>query len=608
MAFYFNLQVISNANALLGTTTYLIETVFPYQTTNSKGSTITATSTEVGFFPTPSSAPFQTTTIVTTTGADGRPTVITETLRPTTATYRGTTYTGTITQAPSNPTSAGTTPLVYASTFPSGPGVSYSYTSVTTNTHSGSNPILGPWPLCWFCPPGSNGIVLFGFSFGTIYPPGGPPPGPAPALSIQFPGITIDPQGNPSYSSAPSNSPTSASTSCQSTQKATSCTAYCTSTSKQGSPSSTLTCSSTTCVTGIPACSATATTTTVTTSQTDIACPQFTPDPLWDPIEVCLSLNSFLAPADSIKVPYDGCGLCGISEYNMGPYNEDDDDEENVLKKAKRWETDGTDFFNYAPLRPRAGNGGDSPKTVTTLGSCTLTTPTTIGPNGRPTGIPVVQPGYATGGKYWLSSELANNLDPNQAATMTRWLVASDVECTPTLTVVGASSMQTKGPNMGNPSLDHAWERSWMTEFFQAMLSSSGYDCSVLQNAFFTNTCNYLQGVWASMPGDTYWDFVGVDGTSNILKTNVSYAIFFLTWYLLKLGKIKTGAVLRTAQNLPTNPKAKFQKTDAPKVRTKAYSSIAKVWKDIGLGCEVWHHPATLQMLDRTNNRIYNAL
>lgn len=79
------------------------------------------------------------------------------------------------------------------------PSVSFSSTSVESNTHdSDGYPVLGPWPLCWSCPPGSNGIILRGFPGPGIFPPAGPPPG----FATPFPAITIAPNGIPSYQSS----------------------------------------------------------------------------------------------------------------------------------------------------------------------------------------------------------------------------------------------------------------------------------------------------------------------------------------------------------------------------------------------------------------------
>lgn len=132
--------------------------------------------------------PGATVTTFTQVGADGTSTVSVQTLRkylinspvyiadrveePVTTTNAqgiGTTSTSTagsvfITIPPSRG-------LTTYSVFP--PGAYWSTTSVSTNTHDSSgHPILGPWPGCWFCPPGSHGYILLGFLPG-VYPPGG---------------------------------------------------------------------------------------------------------------------------------------------------------------------------------------------------------------------------------------------------------------------------------------------------------------------------------------------------------------------------------------------------------------------------------------------------
>ena len=152
-----------------GTTTLLIETVYYIHTTLSNGATLDYYSTQFGAFPTPTRGYAST----VTTNVGGNPTTFTETLIPTTATYSGSTYTGTITQAPT--TTSGTPPpgLTTITNF-NYSTVSWATTSVQSNTRDSSgHPVLGPWPICWFCPPGSHGFVLFGFNLPGIYPPGG---------------------------------------------------------------------------------------------------------------------------------------------------------------------------------------------------------------------------------------------------------------------------------------------------------------------------------------------------------------------------------------------------------------------------------------------------
>ncbi|KFY81732.1 hypothetical protein V498_08700 [Pseudogymnoascus sp. VKM F-4517 (FW-2822)] len=147
----------------------------------------------------PPSASSGTVTTVTTTRPDGQSTTYIETLVPTTATdSAGHVVTGTITKGPTA-TSTDDPALITYTTFP--PGVSASSTSVTHNTHdSQGNPILGPWPGCWFCPPGSFGWKLFGIGPG-VFPRGGPPAG----FPNQFPRITIKPNGDPEYESSSSS-------------------------------------------------------------------------------------------------------------------------------------------------------------------------------------------------------------------------------------------------------------------------------------------------------------------------------------------------------------------------------------------------------------------
>jgi len=160
--------------------------------------------------------------------------------------------------------------------------VSYESTSVGYNTRDPEgHPVLGPWPLCWFCPPGSEGTVIIGLPPGPgVYPPPRPggPPGP-PGFSISFPTITIGPNGNPTYKSSPEPTPeptasptesvsersTSSSSSSCSTRTVTQITYYVSyKTDDRGSTIGTATTS--TYSTDVSGCTVTATTATSTTA------------------------------------------------------------------------------------------------------------------------------------------------------------------------------------------------------------------------------------------------------------------------------------------------------------------------------------------------------
>jgi len=136
----------------------------PVTTTDAQGRPTTSTSTQAAGLPGGNSSngsPLgDTVTTVTTTDMNGQATTYPETLVPTTTTdSSGRIYTGTITEAPET-TYPPNPSLTTFTTFPS--GISWSTTSAASNTYdSNGYPVLGPWPLCWFCPPGSNGIVLF---------------------------------------------------------------------------------------------------------------------------------------------------------------------------------------------------------------------------------------------------------------------------------------------------------------------------------------------------------------------------------------------------------------------------------------------------------------
>lgn len=164
--------------------------------------------------------------IVTTTVKDSKGSIVVETLtRSTTASYSatatdsshtvevltttatdssGSVVIGLITQdSTPSPTGMVISDLPSYTSFP--PSVTWESISVESNTHGpGGHPILAPWPICWFCPPGSKGLELIGFPGPGVFPPPGSPPGPLPGLPpflMNFPTLTIGPNGDPSYES-----------------------------------------------------------------------------------------------------------------------------------------------------------------------------------------------------------------------------------------------------------------------------------------------------------------------------------------------------------------------------------------------------------------------
>jgi hypothetical protein len=101
--------------------------------------------------------------------------------------------------------------LTHFTLFPTDPPIAITTGSMTYSKGGHDNdhhPILPP--LCWFCPkkkpPNLVGWLLGGFKGPGIFPSGGPPAG----FDIPFPEITVDPNGDPTFSSEPPESePTS---------------------------------------------------------------------------------------------------------------------------------------------------------------------------------------------------------------------------------------------------------------------------------------------------------------------------------------------------------------------------------------------------------------
>ncbi|KAJ5358173.1 hypothetical protein N7541_005331 [Penicillium brevicompactum] len=96
--------------------------------------------------------------------------------------------------------------------------------TVGTDHHTTFIPIVGG-PLCWFCPPNTDaGFGLFGMGSPGVYPPGPPPPG----FPSSLPAITVNSEGQPTYSKStsdptPTNEPSSSSISSSSSTSSLSC-------------------------------------------------------------------------------------------------------------------------------------------------------------------------------------------------------------------------------------------------------------------------------------------------------------------------------------------------------------------------------------------------
>ena len=249
-------------HATSSTTAEVITTTFK----DSKGSTAVETITK----PAPTS----------TDGATLESTTNLEVLTTTATDSAGSSVVGFITkQSTTASEDLTTSDLPTLTEFPT--SVSYQTTSVGYNTRDDDgHPVLGPWPLCWFCPPGSKGTVIVGLPPGPgVYPPPRPdgPPGP-PGFSISFPSITIGPNGNPTYkplseptpepnpspTESGSERPTSSSSSSCTTETVTQITYYVSyKTDGKGSTISTATTS--TYSTDVSGCTVIATTATSTT-------------------------------------------------------------------------------------------------------------------------------------------------------------------------------------------------------------------------------------------------------------------------------------------------------------------------------------------------------
>ncbi|KUI54633.1 hypothetical protein VP1G_10694 [Cytospora mali] len=103
-----------------------------------------------------------------------------------------------------------------------------STTGISTATHDSHGWPIIPVLHCWFCPPGGGsdgGIIIPGVTGPGILPPPSADVESSLGFSTNMPSITLDSQGDPTYSSEPTSNPTTKPTTSASSSSSATCTA-----------------------------------------------------------------------------------------------------------------------------------------------------------------------------------------------------------------------------------------------------------------------------------------------------------------------------------------------------------------------------------------------
>ncbi|MCJ1375330.1 hypothetical protein MMC20_006565 [Loxospora ochrophaea] len=376
-------------------------------------------------------------------------------------------------------------------------------------------------------------------------------------------------------STASKSSTSSSSASCTAIETASDCSVFC------GTQSSaTVQSCSTTCYSTVTGCSITGTT---TTSSIGDSCP-LTTDSSGSTITGCITCSWINNP------------LPTSSDLGYGPGFEPEDDGYEQVTQRKRAARAIAGRTTFAPMiTPEPGylQKRDNPTSKVKA----------IGPNGNMCELltpdaasPVTRPAW-TGGNTWLDSDLANNVEETQRG-MVRWYTSTstgDPACTPILTVINAQEMEMQGNLRGTPTIDHVWEKGWMNEWWVQVVGTgeNQLSCPQINEVFFKGNCpgNRMAPIWDAMPGDSYWDMIGMSlGVNNDCK-----------------GMLADGQrVAKQVANQVT--KKAVSSSDTWKVMSKKFRDKLDLLKNIALGCSLWSSADVSGPLEASNNRIYNSL
>ncbi|KAI0470502.1 hypothetical protein GGR56DRAFT_683891 [Xylariaceae sp. FL0804] len=243
-------------------------------------------------------------------------------------------------------------------------------------------------------------------------------------------------------------------------------------------------------------------------------------------------------------------------------------------------------------LAPRAA------KAVASFGSCALATPVSI--PGNPGGI-----------QFWKADNVGfknANQAPAKAASQAvpRWYstTVEPATCTPAVVQRDVAAYP-DGKNSKSPqraSMDHSWEKGWLTTFFESiiddntppLLGTSGtgngkISCSDFNNYMFSGTQNLLKAIYDGLPSSANIDQLDFIGMTATLNDNCKGAISNPSRHFSGLNKI---IALDVTQGVPI--------MDALDNMNKKFAQLER----IRLGVYMTNLGENKNVADKTNNRL----
>ncbi|KAI0179934.1 hypothetical protein GGR52DRAFT_587445, partial [Hypoxylon sp. FL1284] len=300
-------------------------------------------------------------------------------------------------------------------------------------------------------------------------------------------------QSTGTTSSRSQSTSTKSESSCTQTKTASDCAVTCKPTVTASTHTS-ITCFTTACSKTTTGCSVTGTTTT-TTSTTS-----------------CRPGPSGVGRRD------DSCHLA-CPEYDV-PHDSDDSDD-----------SSDDDTSDKRDIMARA------PKNIEEFSGCTLTTPA---------GMPVTVPSNPPGGKFWNQDKIgfkhANGPAKAASQAVPRWYstTVDAAACTPTVVKVGVANYPDGGTQTNDKdkkkvlqraTMDHSWEKGWLTDFFGSIIDNSAPDLSGVKNAgsgkmtcadfnkyiFGSGSQNLIDAVYKGLPSKDpdHLDYIGMTDNLN---------------------------------------------------------------------------------------------
>lgn len=260
------------------------------------------------------------------------------------------------------------------------------------------------------------------------------------------------------------------------------------------------------------------------------------------------------------------------------------------------------------PIKKR----GDS-SAISTLGGCALATPA---------GMPLTRPGWPSVYMEMLQAEGAGHMDPKYNI-IPRYDRATSEGCVFTTTRLNAKNFLNApnwqnyaGRNFNNNnnqgSLDHAYEKAWLKQFFDQIVSSTNapgaLTCAQTNQYFFptSSTCSYniIQDVWNELASNDNLKFIAM---SQYLNGNAKGMFFPDAGQSFQQSFIDDPDWLISADGngwtWPSNGQ-----TGPPYSAEDALKTMIEYFETVLYGVLEMKSDTMLDLMDQTNNAIYGEL